>query len=127
MGDYDMVPKAIYTFPEVASVGKSEKQCKDAGMDFTVGKSVFRSNGRSLAHNETVGEIRVIRDNKTNKIIGVTMVGATVTELLAAARALLGTSEDITNITFAHPTVSEVLKEAWEDAFGISPHNLPKQ
>jgi dihydrolipoamide dehydrogenase len=127
MGDYDMVPKAIYTFPEVASVGKSEKQCKDSGMDCTVGKSVFRSNGRSLAHNETVGEIRAIRDNKTNKIVGVTMVGATVTEMLAAARALLGTSEDIANISFAHPTVSEVLKEAWEDAFGISPHNLPKQ
>jgi dihydrolipoamide dehydrogenase len=127
MGDYDLVPKAIYTFPEVASVGKSEKQCKDAGMDFAVGKSVFRSNGRSLAHNETVGEIRAIRDNKTNKIVGVTMVGATVTELLAAARALLGTSEDIANISFAHPTVSEVLKEAWEDAFGMSPHNLPRQ
>jgi dihydrolipoamide dehydrogenase len=126
MGDYDMIPKAIYTFPEVASVGKSEKQCKESGIDCTVGKSVFRSNGRSLAHNETVGEIRVIRDNKTNKIIGVTMVGATVTELLAAARAMLGTTEDVTNISFAHPTVSEVLKEAWEDAFGASPHNLPK-
>jgi dihydrolipoamide dehydrogenase len=126
MGDYDMVPRAIYTFPEVASVGKSERQCKESGIDFTVGKSVFRSNGRSLAHNETVGEIRAIRDNKTNKIVGVTMVGATVTELLAAARALLGTTEDITNISFAHPTVSEVLKEAWEDAFGVSPHNLPR-
>ena len=127
MGDYDLIPKAIYTFPEVASVGKSEKQCKDSGMDYAVGRSAFRNNGRSLAHNETVGEIRTIRDNKTNRVIGVTMVGATVTELLAAARALLGTTEDITNITFAHPTVSEVLKEAWEDAFGISPHNLPKQ
>jgi dihydrolipoamide dehydrogenase len=127
MGDYGLVPKAIYTFPEVASVGKSEKDCRDLGMDVTVGKSAFRNNGRSLAHNETTGEIRAIRDNKTNKIVGVTMVGATVTELLAAARALLGTQEDITNISFAHPTVSEVLKEAWEDAFGMSPHNLPRR
>jgi len=127
MGDYDLIPKAIYTFPEVASVGKSEKQCKDARMDCTIGKAAFRNNGRSLAHNETVGEISTIRDNKTNKVVGVTMVGATVTELLAAARALLGTTEDITNVTFAHPTVSEVLKEAWEDAFGMSPHNLPKR
>ncbi|HSV26949.1 MAG TPA: dihydrolipoyl dehydrogenase [Sedimentisphaerales bacterium] len=127
MGDYDLIPKAIYTFPEVASVGKSEKQCRDAGMNFTVGKSVFRSNGRSLAHNETIGEIRAIRDNTTNRVVGVTMVGAAVTELLSAARVLLGTTEDIANISFAHPTVSEVLKEAWEDAFGVSPHNLPKR
>jgi dihydrolipoamide dehydrogenase len=79
-----------------------------------------------VAHNETVGEIRVVRDNSTNKIIGVTMVGAMVTELIGAARALLGSTEEITDISFPHPTVSEVLKEAAEDAFGLSLHNPPK-
>ncbi len=124
--DYSLVPRAVYTFPEVASVGKNETKCKQAGIDYTVGRSFFRANGRSLAHNETVGEVRVIRDKKTNQILGVTMVGAGVTEMIAAARILLGSKEKISEISFAHPTVSEVLKEAWEDAFGLGLHIPPR-
>jgi len=124
--DYSLVPKAVYTFPEVASVGKNEIKCKQAGIDYTVGRAFFRANGRSLAHNETVGEVRVVRDRKTDKILGVTMVGASVTEMIATARALLGCNEKISDIIFAHPTVSEVLKEAWEDAFGFSLHTPPR-
>ena len=71
-------------------------------------------------------EIRVIRNKADGRIMGVTMIGATVTEMLASARALIGSTEKITDICFAHPTVSEVLKEAWEDAFGISLHVPPK-
>jgi dihydrolipoamide dehydrogenase len=126
IGDYALVPKAVYTFPEVASVGKNETKCKQTGVDFAVGRAFFRANGRSLAHNETAGEVRVVRDKKTNKVLGVTMVGASVTEMIATARALLGSSEKITEISFAHPSVSEVLKESWEDAFGLSLHNQPK-
>jgi dihydrolipoamide dehydrogenase len=124
--DYSLVPKAVYTFPEVASVGKNEVKCKEAGIDYTVGRAFFRANGRSLAHNETVGEVRVVRDKKTNKALGVTMVGVSVTEMIATARVLLGSSEKISEISFAHPTVSEVLKESWEDAFGMSLHIPPK-
>ncbi|MCX5635395.1 MAG: FAD-dependent oxidoreductase, partial [Planctomycetota bacterium] len=124
--DYSLIPRAVYTFPEVASVGKSEEKCKTEGIDVAVGRSFFKANGRSAAHNETVGEIRVIREKATDKIIGVTMVGSIVTELACAARVLIGTKEKITEITFPHPTVSEVLKEAMEDAFGISLHNPPK-
>ncbi len=127
MSDYDMIPKAVYTFPEVASIGKNEKKCKQLGLDVYVGKANFRSNGRSLAHNEGTGQIRVIRDKATDKIVGVTMVGATVTEMLASARALIGSTENITDVCFAHPTVSEVLKEAWEDAYGISLHVPPRK
>jgi len=87
---------------------------------------MFRANGRSTAHNETVGEIRVVKDNSSNRIIGVTMVGAIVTELIAAARALIGSTEKITEVSFPHPTVSEVLKEAAEDTFGLSLHNPPR-
>ena len=126
IADYSLIPRVVYTFPEIASVGKSEEACKAEGLDISVGRSFFKANGRSAAHNETVGEIRVVRDNSTNKIIGVTMVGAMVTELIAAARALIGSSEKITEISFPHPTVSEVLKEAAEDAFGLSLHNPPK-
>ncbi len=126
MADYELIPRAVYTFPEIASVGKSEQKCQSQGLDVSVGKAFFKANGRSNAHNETVGEIRVVRDNATNKIIGVTMVGAIVTELIGAARALIGTAEQITEISFPHPTVSEVLKEAAEDAFGLSLHNPPR-
>jgi dihydrolipoamide dehydrogenase len=126
IADYSLIPRAVYTFPEIASVGKTEEACKNQGLDISVGRSFFKANGRSVAHNETVGEIRAVRDNSTNKIIGVTMVGAMVTELIATARALIGSTEEITDISFPHPTVSEVLKEAAEDAFGLSLHNPPR-
>jgi len=109
---YSLIPRAIYTFPEVAGVGLTENKCKQQGIEFTVSKGFFRANGRALAHNEPLGEIRVLRD-KSGKILGVTMAGDTVTELLAAARALIGTNEKIEDIVFAHPTVSEVLKDAF--------------
>jgi dihydrolipoamide dehydrogenase len=124
--DYSLMPKAVYTFPEVASVGKNEVKCKETGIDYVVGRAFFRANGRSLAHNETVGEVRVVLDKKTNKILGITMIGANVTEMIATARVLLGSSEKISEISFAHPTVSEVLKESCEDAFGLSLHNQAK-
>jgi dihydrolipoamide dehydrogenase len=126
IADYSLIPRAVYTFPEIASVGKSEEKCIEQGIDVSVGRSFFKANGRSVAHNETTGEIRVIRDNSTNKIIGVTMVGAVVTEMIGTARTLIGSTEKITEISFPHPTVSEVLKEAAEDAFGLSLHNPPK-
>ncbi len=126
MGDYSLIPRAVYTFPEIASVGKNEQTCNAEGHQVSVGKAFFKANGRSTAHNETVGEIRAVRDNSTNRIIGVTMVGAIVTELAGAARALLGSMEKITEISFPHPSVSEVLKEAVEDAFGLSLHNPPR-
>ncbi len=124
--DYGLVPRAVYTFPEIASVGKNEQKCQQEGLDVTVGKSFFRANGRSAAHNETTGEVHVVRDNATDKIVGVTMVGATVTELAGAARLLIGSTKPITSVSFPHPTVSEVLKEAAEDAFGLSLHNPPR-
>ncbi len=126
IADYSLIPRAVYTFPEIASVGKSEETCIEQGIDISVGRSFFKANGRSVAHNETTGEIRAVRDNSTNKIIGVTMVGSMVTEMIGAARTLIGSTEKITGISFPHPTVSEVLKEAAEDAFGLSLHNPPK-
>jgi len=125
MGDYNLIPRAVYSFPEVASVGLNERKCAEQGLEVVVGKAPFRSNGRSVAHNEGVGEIRVLRNKTDDKILGVTMVGASVTELVAAGRALIGSTEKIEEVCFAHPTVSEVLKEAWEDAFGLSLHVPP--
>lgn len=126
MTDYSLIPRAVYTFPEITSIGKSEETCAAEGLDVSIGKAFFKANGRSAAYNETVGQVNVIRDNATDKIVGVTMVGAQATELIAAARALLGSTEKITEISFPHPTVSEVLKESVEDAFGVSLHNSPR-
>lgn len=126
MTEYSLIPRAVYTFPEVASVGRNEQACKKAGLDISIGKSFFKANGRSVAHNETIGQISVVRDNSNNKIVGVTMVGSIVTEMISAARLLLGSTEPITELSFPHPTISEVLKEAAEDAFGLSLHNPPK-
>lgn len=124
--EYERIPRAVYTFPEVASVGRNEKTCRQQNIHVVVGKALFRSNGRSLAHNETVGEVRVIRDGTSKAIVGVTIVGAAATEMISTARAMLGSQETIKEICFAHPTVTEVLKEAWEDAFGMSLHVPPK-
>jgi dihydrolipoamide dehydrogenase len=126
MYDYSLVPRAVYTFPEAASVGKNEKKCAEEGIEAYIGKALFRSNGRSLAHNETIGEVRVIKNKADDKVVGVTIVGASATEMIAAATALIGSEQKITDICFAHPTVSEVLKEAWEDAFSISLHVPPR-
>ncbi len=126
IADYSLIPRAVYTFPEIASVGKSEEACKAEGLDISVGKALFKANGRSAAHNETIGQINVIKDNATNKIVGVTIVGAQATEQIAAARALIGSAEKITEISFPHPTVSEVLKESVEDAFGLSLNKQPR-
>ncbi len=126
MGDYSLIPRAVYTFPEVASVGMNEARCAEAGIDTVVGRAFFRANGRSAAHNETAGEVRVIREKAADKIMGITIVGATATEMISTARALVGSTEEITDVVFAHPTVSEVLKEAWEDAFGLSLHGPPR-
>jgi len=126
MGDYNLIPRAVYTFPEVASVGMNEAQCAQTGIETVVGRAFFKANGRSAAHNETVGEVRVARDKASDKIMGVTMVGAAVTEMVSMARALIGSREKITDVVFAHPTVSEVLKEAWEDTFGLSLHIPPR-
>lgn len=126
MYDYSLIPRAVYTFPEVASVGKTENACAKEAIDVTVGVGYFRANGRSLAHDATAGQIRIVREKSGDRILGVTMVGAGVTELAAAARLLLGTTETFEQVSFPHPTVSEVLKEGWEDAFGLSVHQPPR-
>ena len=108
-------------------MGKSEDRCAKEGIEVAVGRGFFKVNGRSVAHNEITGEIRVIREKASDKILGVTMVGASVTEFVSAARLIIGSTEKFNAASFPHPTVSEVLKEAWEDAFGLSIHQPPRQ
>jgi len=116
--DYDLIPRVIFTFPEVASVGTSEDQCQAEGRDVNVGKGFYKANGRSVAENDTFGQIHAIRDNAMNEIVGITMVGPMATEFVAFARTLIGTCEPIRQITFPHPTVSETLEDAVHQALG---------
>ncbi|HON92349.1 MAG: dihydrolipoyl dehydrogenase [Phycisphaerae bacterium] len=118
MLDYSLVPRVVFTFPEVASVGKSEEKCQAAGMDITVGKGFYRANGRCHAENLTNGQFHAIRDNAMNEIVGISMVGDMATEFVAFARTLLGTCEPIRQITFPHPTISETMEDALHEALG---------
>ncbi|MHC4266248.1 MAG: dihydrolipoyl dehydrogenase [Planctomycetota bacterium] len=112
MYDYSLIPRVVFTFPEVASIGKNEKTCQAEGIDISIGRAFFRANGRAVGQGEIAGEIRAVRDKATKKIIGIIMVGAMATELVTLARVLIGTEEDISNICFPHPTFSETLEDA---------------
>ncbi len=116
MFDYGLIPRVIFTFPEVASVGKTERQCEEEGLDVSVGKSFFKANGRAVAHNQTAGQARAIMDNATKNIVGITLVGDNVTEFAALALSLIGKPQKVNEITFPHPTVSEVVEETVEAA-----------
>lgn len=118
MLDYNLIPRVIFTFPEVASVGKTEADCQKEGLDISVGKGFYKANGRSVADNDTTGQIHAIRDKAINELVGITMVGPLATEFVAFARTLIGTCEPIRQITFPHPTVSETLEDAVHDALG---------
>ena len=118
MIDYALIPRVIFTFPEVASVGKSEEKCQAEGRDISVGKGFYKANGRSVAHNATAGQIHAVRDKAMNEIVGISMIGEMATEYVAFARTLIGTCEPIRNITFPHPTISETVEDAVHEALG---------
>jgi dihydrolipoamide dehydrogenase len=118
MQDYTLIPRVVFTFPEVASVGKTEEKCQAAGMDIAIGKGFYRANGRPIAENETSGQFHAVRDKAINELVGISMVGHMATEFAAFARTLLGTVEPIRRITFPHPTTSETLEDAVHEALG---------
>ncbi|HET8609463.1 MAG TPA: dihydrolipoyl dehydrogenase [Burkholderiales bacterium] len=120
----ETVPWVIYTSPEIAWVGKTEQQLKDAGIDFRAGRFPFSANGRARAIGETAGFIKVLADAKTDRILGVHMVGPYVSELIAEAVVAMefaASSEDIARIVHAHPSLSEVMHEA---ALGVDQRTL---
>jgi dihydrolipoamide dehydrogenase len=116
--DYDLVPGVVYTSPEIASVGLTEKTAKERGHEIKVGKSYFGANGRAVASDATDGYAKVVADAKTDRLLGVQIIGSTASELIAEAAAHLeygGSAEDIALTVHAHPTLSEVLRDAAEN------------
>lgn len=113
--DYKTVPACVYTKPELATVGLTEEQAKEKGIDYKVGKFPLIANGKSLIMNETTGIIKVISDKKYDEILGVHILGPRATDLIAEAALALrleATTEEIITTVHAHPTVGEAMKEA---------------
>ncbi|MDR1647402.1 MAG: dihydrolipoyl dehydrogenase [Zoogloeaceae bacterium] len=111
----DLVPGVIYTTPEIAWIGKSEQQLKAEGVAYKVGKVPFLANGRALGMDAPEGFVKMLADAKTDRILGVHIIGAGASDLIAEAVTAIefsGASEDLARICHAHPTLSEVLHEA---------------
>jgi len=113
--DYDTVPWVIYTHPEIAWVGKTEQQLKAEGVDYRVGQIPFMANGRALGQGDTTGFVKMLADARTDRILGVHVIGNNASELIAEAVVAMefgAASEDIARICHAHPTLSEAMHEA---------------
>ena len=113
--NFDTIPWVIYTEPEIAWAGKTEKELKDAGIPYKVGSFPFAAIGRAVAMNEAVGQVKMLAHADTDRILGVHMVGPGVSELIAecvVAMEFKGSSEDLARIVHAHPTLSEAVHEA---------------
>ncbi len=113
--NYDVIPGVVYTWPEVASVGKTEEELKSAGQAYKVGKFPFTANGRARANRATEGSVKVLADATTDRVLGVHIIGAGAGDMIHEAAVLMefgGSAEDLARTCHAHPTMSEAVKEA---------------
>jgi len=113
--DYNLIPGVVYTWPEVAAVGKTEEQLKEAGVNYKSGTFAMRALGRARASMDIDGQIKVLADAETDEILGVHMIGARAADMIAEAVIAMefrASSEDITRSSHAHPTFTEAFKEA---------------
>ena len=113
--NYDAIPNVIYTYPEVASVGKTEEELKAAGVAYNTGKFPFTANGRAKVNHTTDGFVKILADAKTDRVLGVHIVGADAGTMISEATVAMefgGSAEDIARTCHPHPTLSEAVKEA---------------
>jgi dihydrolipoamide dehydrogenase len=113
--NYDVIPNVIYTSPEFASVGKSEEELKEAGIEYKVGKFPFTANGRAKVNMTTDGFVKILADAKTDRVLGVHILGADAGNMIAEAAMAMefgASAEDIARTCHAHPTLPEAVKEA---------------
>jgi dihydrolipoamide dehydrogenase len=119
--DYNLIPGVVYTWPEVAAVGKTEEQLKEAGVNYKVGNFPFKALGRARAGGDTDGFVKILADTKTDEVLGIHMIGARCADLIAEAVTAMefrASAEDISRMSHAHPTFAEAIKEAALDATG---------
>ena len=113
--DYNGIPGVCYTEPEIAAVGKTEEDLKSAGVDYRKGSFPFLANGRARSLGQTEGRVKILADAKTDRVLGVHIIGPRAGDLIAEAAAAMAfgaSSEDIARCCHAHPTLAETLKEA---------------
>jgi dihydrolipoamide dehydrogenase len=123
--NYDVIPGVVYTMPEVASVGKTEEELKAANVDYVVGQFPFMANGRARAMNQTEGFVKFLADKVTDRVLGVHIVGFGAGDMIHECAVLMefgGSSEDLGRTCHAHPTLSEVVREAALAAHGKPLH-----
>jgi dihydrolipoamide dehydrogenase len=113
--NYDVIPAVVYTYPEIASVGKSEDELKAANVAYNVGKFPFTANGRAKANQQTEGFVKILADAKTDRVLGVHIIGSDAGNMIAEAAVAMefsASAEDIARTCHAHPTLPEAVKEA---------------
>lgn len=113
--DYNLIPGVVYTWPEVAAVGQTEEQLKEAGVEYKSGSFPFKALGRSRASMDTDGFVKILADAKTDEVLGIHMIGARTADLIAEAVVAMefkASAEDISRMSHAHPTYAEAMKEA---------------
>ena len=123
--NYDAIPAVVYTNPEVASVGKTEDELKEQGAEYKVGKFPFLANSRGRATGQTQGFVKIIADKKTDKVLGVHIIGADAGTMIAEAVIAMefgASAEDIARTCHAHPTLNEAIKEAALATFSKAIH-----
>lgn len=124
--DYLSIPNVVYTHPEVASVGLTEEEAREAGLDIMLGTSFFRGNPRARCNGETDGFVKIIGDKVTGRLVGMHILGAQASELIAEGMLAIqskATVKEIADAAQAHPTLSEAIKEAALDALGRPIHH----
>jgi dihydrolipoamide dehydrogenase len=126
--NYDAIPGVVYTWPECASVGRTEEQLKESGIKYHSGSFMFRANGRALAAETTDGFVKILAAEGTDRILGVHILGPWASDLIAEAVSVMefgGSAEDIARTVHAHPTLTEVVREAALDVDRRAIHSPP--
>ncbi|MBL4607204.1 MAG: dihydrolipoyl dehydrogenase [Pseudomonadales bacterium] len=123
--NYDVIPGVVYTHPEIAGVGKTEQEVKESGEPYKIGVFPFAANGRAMAANDTVGMVKIIAHEETDRILGMHIVGPQASELIqqgGIAMEFASSAEDLQLMVFGHPTLSESVHEAALDVDGKAIH-----
>jgi dihydrolipoamide dehydrogenase len=113
--NYEVIPNVVYTMPEIASVGRTEEELKEAGIAYRAGKFPFTANGRAKVNHQTDGFVKILADEHTDRVLGVHIVGADAGNMISEAAVAMefgAASEDIARTCHPHPTLSEAVKEA---------------
>lgn len=124
------IPAAVYTFPEIGSVGLSMEDARRQNLPVSIGRFRINTLGKAMASQHTDGFVKTIRHRETDQLLGVHMIGHNATECIAAAANMLylkATASDLAHAVFAHPTLSESIKESAEDALGLGLHQPPRK